>query len=128
MAEIKSIVNFIYGVMMSHVDSKVVGSSVLDYLETGGNTMRLYKYFTQSSGVPKQDLTKVERQFEIDLKRFFQKLPQFEEGFHLDTFLPDYDIKRLLEEHTGCNSWKDARIDIRKACYKEKYKTEMLPE
>ena len=128
MDEIKSIVKFIYGVMQTYADSGVAGSSVLDYLETGQNTMGLYKYFTQSSGVPEHDLTKVERQLETDLKRFFQKSPQFEEGFHLDTFLPDYGIRKLLEEHIECNSWKDARIGVRKACYKDKYKTEMLPE
>ena len=129
MDEIKAIVKFIYGVMQTYADSGVAGSTVLDYLETTEGCLGLFKYFTQTyTGVPKQDLTKVQRDLESDMKRFSQKSPQFEEGFHLDTFLPDYDIKKLLEDHIGCNSWNDARIGVRKACYKDRYKKEMLPE
>ena len=80
------------------------------------------------NGVCKHDLTKVKRQLEAKMKEFSQNSPQSKEGFHLDMFLPDYDIRKLLEDHIGCNSWKDSRIDICKACYKDRYKTEMLPK
>ncbi len=62
------------------------------------------------------------------MKQFSQKSSKFKEGFYLEMFLPDYDTRKLFEDHIGCNSWKDTRTGIFKACYKDRYKTEMLPE
>ena len=59
---------------------------------------------------------------------FSPNIPQFQDGLHLDLFLSDWDIEKILERYLGCNSWKDARIGVRNACYRGKYKKDSLPK
>ena len=114
--------------MKGYAESEGSGSTVLDYLETAEGKQRLYKLFTEYKGVCKQDLTQVTDKLQNEMKEFAHKLPQYEEGLHLDTFLPDHDIKNLLKRHIGCNSWNGATIGVCKACYKDAYRKDMLPQ
>ena len=50
----------------------------------------------------------------------------FKYDCHLDEFFIDFDIKEILVEHIGANSWDDVDEDTRKLCYRD-YPRKPLP-
>ena len=54
-------------------------------------------------------------------------MPQITDGFHLNAFLTDFDIKELLENHLGVNLWKEAAPGVKKACYIDRHQGDALP-
>ena len=95
---------FIYAVMNNYATSNGSGANVLNYPEHEDDKKGSFKHFTEYNGVCKKNLTKVKQKLETEMKHFSQKSLQFKDGLHLDSFLPDYDIKVLLENHIGCPS------------------------
>ena len=114
--------------MQQYSQDKCCGPNILDYFENKESKRGLYNYFTQYQGTVKQDIKQAEQSLAKDMNQFFKRMPQITDGFYLDAFLTDFDIKELLEKHLGVSSWKDATTGVRKACYKDRHQRDALPQ
>ena len=62
------------------------------------------------------------------MNQFSKRMPQITDGFHLNVFLTDFDIKELLENHIRVDSWKEAATGVKQACYRDRYQGDALPQ
>ena len=128
-SEVDKIVEFIYPCMMEFADRNG-GKYALDYLESlawvnsSGEKMGIYGALTNKD---KHNLRAVELRMQKEMIQFFKIKPDFNHDFHLDYYFTDYDIKTFVETYHGGNSWEEIPKNVRKACYKNKYKVNDLP-
>ena len=128
MGDIKNVVSVIYSVMQEYASTNSCGSSVLEYLENKEGKQGLFKHLTEYRRTSVNNLKKMEQNLAKDMLQFSKKLPPLQDGLQVEVFLPDYDIKDLLEYHLGCNIWRNANTGIHTACYEDRYKRDMLSE
>ena len=97
---------------------------LLDSAPSGPNS-GLHGYIVKSKGNGNRETT-VDN-VSTELSEFFTAEPSVTYESHLDQFMVDYDIKYILENHFGYNSWDDASEAIKQACFKN-YPKQKLPQ
>ena len=59
---------------------------------------------------------------------WFKVDPVINHVIHLDAYLTEVDIKEVVEQLIGDNSWEEVTKNVQKACYKHRYKLDHVPE
>lgn len=126
--KIQSILAFIRKAMYEYaVDNG--GKYALDFIQSSSKTGKdglpggLYKALTRN----KNDTKTAEDKMKNELMQYFKTKFQVTQDACLDKYLTDIDIKEFLQKNFRVNGWKDVRPEIRKACYKYKWKLANLP-
>lgn len=103
--EVRKIVSFVYSAMFGFAQSPGSGSFALGFMEHNDDQAKLYRYLTTNKdGSLLHDLTKREQEFQDNMRSYFKKIPSIDDGYHLDYFFTDFDIKCVLENFLGANS------------------------
>ena len=127
--DIESIVRYIYNAMCQFCNEDTAGEHILNFMKDGEDQPFLYNHFIDTNYGGK--LQKVHDKLQRNLRQFSEHVPRIDpEHYHLDYFLPDYDIKAFAERVLGVNSWKDQAIKGAnlEACYKEKARKGDVPK
>ena len=129
-SEVDEIIDFIYPCMLEFAQGNDGGKYALDYLESlawindDGEKKGIYGALTKKD---QHNLRAVELRMQKEMIQFFKIKPDFNHDIHLDNYFTDYDIKTFVETYHGGNSWEEIPKNVRKACYKNKYKVKDLP-
>ena len=73
------------------------------------------------------DVKALEKCITEELSNYYKDGPTFSHDNHFDKYLVDWDIKTIMEDWLGANSWEDVSEDTKKALYKD-YPRRALPD
>ncbi len=114
-------IKFLFMTMKKH-DINPIGPLVIDYIKE--HAPSLYEYLLKKK--PNEDLVAEDLTADID--------KHFRSGFvlhwddHLNHWMVDYDIIRILKCYVGYSSWTDVPTKQRELCYNNYNQNMSLPE
>ena len=106
------------------------GVLVLDYIRINspkGTTYKqkgLYGYLLETAN---GDVQALEKRMTEEFSNYYKDGPVFSYDNHFDKYLVKWDIKCIVEECLGGNSWDDVSEETRKSLYKD-YPMRALPD
>jgi hypothetical protein len=105
------------------------GAAALSFAESLSDPNRpgtgLYNWLVTAKG--KKDPEAAARAMTKEIDDHFKGGPAYHYDVSLDKFMVDFNIKELLNNHVGINSWDDLDKDGRKVCVRE-YPKRPLPD
>lgn len=123
---VRSTIEALFGALHARKKNPA-GGLLLDFI----NEMKpgLHNSLMQKHGGPdKQDKATVEKLMTSQMNSVFKYDPDFHYDMSLDKFMVDNDIKQILVNTFGSNSWDDVSEDVKAVCYKDYPGKKFLPE
>ena len=108
--------------LLRHDARPTPGRRFMNFMNNSGDE-RILKGCMKYMG---DDLAVIEDRINTELIDFGKKPHKYQFGLTLDKFLPDYDIKKFLQDHLNATSWESVNEKVKKACYKG-YPNRSLP-
>lgn len=100
--------------LLRHDARPTPGRRFMNFMSNSGDD-RILKGCMKYMG---DDLAVIEDRVNTELIDFGQKPHKYQFGLTLDKFLPDYDIKKFLQDHLNATSWESVSEKVKKICYK----------
>ena len=116
--------------MFKKRNTNPAGVLALDYARINspkGTTYKqqgLYGHLLDSAN---GDVQALEKRMTEEFNNYYKDGPTFSYDNHFDKYLVDWDIKTIMEDWLGENSWEDVSEETRKALYKG-YPRRALPD
>ena len=109
--EVIGAINFFFMTMKERAENPI-GPLLLDHIQEKSD--KLYKYFMESC---KSDELAAEKITRV-INKHFSGGPNMVWNDHLNHWLVDYDIIRILRKHMGYSSWSEVQMKEKQLCYK----------
>jgi hypothetical protein len=109
--EVIGAINFFFMSMKERVENPI-GPLLLDHIHEKAE--KFYNYFLGESKTEEMAAEKITRV----INKHFSGGPNMIWNDHLNHWLVDYDIIRILRNHMGYKSWSEVQVKERQLCYK----------
>ena len=109
--EVIGAINFFFMSMKQRAENPI-GPLLLDHIHEKAD--KLYRYFMESYKSDELAAEKITRA----VNKHFSGGPNMIWNDHLNHWLVDYDIIRILRKHMGYSSWSEVQMKEKQLCYK----------